>query len=55
MEDVGLLYGYLVHFVAILYILWLFAIFFSCFGMLYQDKSGNPAWKQQSWERQGEK
>jgi hypothetical protein len=28
-------------FVFICYILWLFAIFFSCFGILYREKSGN--------------
>jgi hypothetical protein len=32
----GILYGQLVHFVVILYI-------FSRFGMLYREKSGNPA------------
>jgi hypothetical protein len=32
---IGKFYGHLVHFVAILYI-------FSGFGILYQQKSGNP-------------
>jgi hypothetical protein len=32
----------LVNFAAIWYILWLFGIFFPRFGMLYQEKSGNP-------------
>jgi hypothetical protein len=35
-------YGHLVYFVAIWNISWLFGIF-SCFGMLHQEKSGNPA------------
>jgi hypothetical protein len=38
----GILYGYLVYFVAIWYILWLFGILFPLFGMLSQEKSGNP-------------
>jgi hypothetical protein len=41
----GLFYGYLVYFVAIWYILWLFdtlRCIISRFGMLYQEKSGNP-------------
>jgi hypothetical protein len=29
--------------VAIWYILWSFAIFYPFFGMLYEEKSGNPA------------
>jgi hypothetical protein len=38
---------------AILEISWLFAIFFPRFGMLYQEKSGNPvevvlAWRQKT-------
>jgi hypothetical protein len=28
--------------VAIWCILWLFGVFFTVFGMLYQEKSGNP-------------
>jgi hypothetical protein len=38
-----LFYGYLVHFVEIWCILWLFGISFPRFGMLCQEKSGNPA------------
>jgi hypothetical protein len=30
--------------VAIWYILWSFDIFFPRFGILYQEKSGNPGW-----------
>jgi hypothetical protein len=33
---------HLVYFVAIWYISWLFGILFPRFGMLYQEKSGNP-------------
>jgi hypothetical protein len=33
----------LVYFTAILYILWSFGIFFSCFGLLFFERSGNPA------------
>jgi hypothetical protein len=51
MEDVGILYVYLVYltdiwyinFVAIWYNLWIFGIF-SRFGVLYKEKSGNPDW-----------
>jgi uncharacterized SAM-binding protein YcdF (DUF218 family) len=50
MKDVGTFNCHLVYFtafwctyfVAIWYISWLFGIF-SRFGMLYQEKSGNPA------------
>jgi hypothetical protein len=48
MKDVGKLYGHLVYFTAIWYILWPFGtflvilVYFSRFGMLYQEKSGNP-------------
>jgi purine-cytosine permease-like protein len=41
----GLFYIHLVYYVAILYILWLFGIFlvyFLSFGMLHNEKSGNP-------------
>jgi hypothetical protein len=37
--------GYLVHFVAIWYILRLFGTFFPRLGMLHEEKSGNPAEK----------
>jgi hypothetical protein len=49
MEDVGIFYGHLVHFMVIWYILWTFGIFcgnlvyFPRFGILYQEKSVNPA------------
>jgi hypothetical protein len=49
MKDVGRLYGHLVRFTDIPCILLPFGIFvvilvyFSRFGMLYQEKSGNPA------------
>jgi hypothetical protein len=49
MKDVGTFYVHLVYFTAILYILGPFVIFrghfgiFFRFGMLYQQKSGNPA------------
>jgi hypothetical protein len=48
MEDVGIVYGHLVHFMVFCYILWIFGIvrgylvYFSLFGILYQEKSGNP-------------
>jgi hypothetical protein len=48
MKDVGKFYSHLVHFSAISYILWPFGIFvvilvyFSRFGILYEEKSGNP-------------
>jgi hypothetical protein len=47
MEDIGIFYGHLVYFATIWYILWTFGkvcgclVYFSCFGMLYQEKSGN--------------
>jgi hypothetical protein len=54
MEDVGyifwpfgIFYGNLVFFVAIWHILWLSATFFSRFGKLCQEKSGNPGFKSQ--------
>jgi hypothetical protein len=48
MKDAGIFYGHLVHFF-FCYILWTFGIvrgnlvYFSRFGILYQEKSGNPA------------
>jgi hypothetical protein len=39
----GIFYFHFVQFVAIGYILWSFWCIFSRFGMLYQEKSGNPA------------
>jgi hypothetical protein len=45
----GIFYGHLVHFTVFCYILWRFGIvrvnlvYFSHFGILYQEKSGNPA------------
>jgi hypothetical protein len=51
MEDVGLFYGQLVHFTVFWYILWTFGIvrgnlvYFSRFGILYQEKFGNPGFK----------
>jgi hypothetical protein len=47
-EDVGIFYGHLVHFTVFCYILWTFGIVcgnllcISRFGILYQEKSGNP-------------
>jgi hypothetical protein len=38
----GPFYSVLVHFMDILYNLWWFSIFFPRFGILYQEKSGNP-------------
>jgi hypothetical protein len=49
MEDVGIFYGHLVFFTVFCYILWAFGIvrgnfvYFPHFGILYQEKSGNPA------------
>jgi hypothetical protein len=42
MEDVGILYGHLVYSLAIWISLWYFGIYFPRFGMLHQEKSGNP-------------
>jgi hypothetical protein len=48
MKDVGIFYGQLINFPAIWRILCSFGIFspvlvhFTCFGMLYREKSGNP-------------
>jgi hypothetical protein len=49
MEDVGIIYGHLVHFTVFCYISWTFGIirgnlmYFSRFCILYEEKSGNPA------------
>jgi hypothetical protein len=52
MENVGKFYDHLIYFTIIGNILWPFGIFFGHleyifprFGMLYQEKSGNPATK----------
>jgi hypothetical protein len=45
MEDVGMFYGHLVHFAVFCYILLTFGIVCGNlvgFGILYQEKSGNP-------------
>jgi hypothetical protein len=48
MEGVGIFYGHLAYFPEIWHTSWLFGIFypilvhFTRFGMLYQEKSGNP-------------
>jgi hypothetical protein len=48
MEDVGIFNGHLVQFMVFCYILWVIGIvcgnlvYFSRFGILYQEKSGNP-------------
>jgi hypothetical protein len=50
MEDV---YGQLVHFMVLCYILWTFGtvrgnlVYFPRFGILYQEKSGNPDFERQ--------
>jgi hypothetical protein len=41
-------YGLLLYFMDICYSSWLFSIFFSRFGILYQEKSGNPVSKNDS-------
>jgi hypothetical protein len=49
MEDVGIFYGHLVHIMVFCYIFWTFGIvrgnlvYFSRFGILYQEQTGNPA------------
>jgi hypothetical protein len=49
MEDISIFHGSLVYLQAIWYYLWPFGIFyghlvyFSRFGILHQEKSGNPA------------
>jgi hypothetical protein len=48
MEDVRIFNGHLVHFTVFCYIIWTFGVvrgnlvYFSRFGILYQEKSGNP-------------
>jgi hypothetical protein len=48
MEDVGIFYRHLVAFTVFCYMLWTFGIvrgtlaFSPRFGILYQEKSGNP-------------
>jgi hypothetical protein len=49
MEDDGIFYGHLVHLTVFCYILWSFGnlgsgnlVYFFRFGILYQEKSGNP-------------
>jgi hypothetical protein len=61
MDDVGILYGHLVYFIAIGYILVAFGIFkcdlvyFSRFGMLFQEKSGNPEEKEKLANQKSER
>jgi hypothetical protein len=43
--------GHLVYSVAIWYNLWPFVAIFFCFGMLYQEKSGNPVPKRALFRR----
>jgi hypothetical protein len=51
MEDDGTFYGHFVHFTVFCYILWTFGIvrgYYVCFfrfGILYQEKSGNPVYR----------
>jgi hypothetical protein len=51
MEDVGIFYGHLVNFPAVWHILWPFGIcslvlvHFTRFGVLDQEKTGNPGCK----------
>jgi hypothetical protein len=51
-EDDGIFYGRLVHFTVYCYILWTLdtargnLVYFSRFGILYQEKSGNPGFTQ---------
>jgi hypothetical protein len=55
MEDVGIIYGHLVHFTVFCYILWTFGIvrrnlvYFSRFGILFEEKSGNPVRKSKAF------
>jgi hypothetical protein len=49
MENLGIFYDHLVYFTAVGNILWPFcyffglSVYFPCFGILYQEKSDNPA------------
>jgi hypothetical protein len=55
MEDVGIFYVHLVQVMVFFYILWIFGIvcgnvvYFSRFGILYREKSGNPAYVFLRW------
>jgi hypothetical protein len=51
MENAGIFYGHLEYFTVIWYILGLFGIFSLVFGILCQEKSGNPASNQKSFFR----
>jgi hypothetical protein len=64
MEDVRIFYGHAVYFTAMRHIFWSFGIFcgnlvsFPRFGILFQEKSGNPVsdrqidiWENDSWRR----
>jgi hypothetical protein len=48
MEDNGIYYGHLVQFMVFCYMLWTFgvvcgnSVYFSRFGILHREKSGNP-------------
>jgi hypothetical protein len=48
MEDAGIFYRHLVHFTVFCYVLWIFGtvcrnlVYFSRFGILFEEKSGNP-------------
>jgi hypothetical protein len=57
MDDVGIFNGHLVRFTVFCCILWTFEVVrgnlvsFSRFGILYQEKSGNPGRKHdQNWK-----
>jgi hypothetical protein len=58
MDDDGIFYRHLVQFTVFCYILWTFGIvrglwyIFPRYGILYQEKSGNPGREMES--RQGE-
>jgi hypothetical protein len=40
----GIFYGHLGHFMTLRYILYKFGTFYSGFGIMYQEKSGNSDW-----------